>query len=167
MIQVIALVCFFSLGPCVAVVQAQEEETSQVGLPGESPLQNLFPRFRGKAIVMDIDARILEKDEVTWNETHQKTTIPGRPVEIKLLGGNLVVVARFTYIRNRDSTQKFLVAQGQIWMGVPNQGIRYQTSVQTIPLEFGETIYYFPLGPFKEDDDAFIEVMLTLHPYEE
>ena len=59
-----------------------------------------------------------------------------------------------------------LVAQGQVWMADPAQGIRYQASVQTIPLEFDETVCYFPLGSFKPEEGASsIEVMLTLHPY--
>ena len=171
MIRLAALIAFIFLAPCVVTVHAQEEEKSQVSLPsGDSPMQNLLPRFRGRAVVMDIDARILDNGEITWNETHQKTTIPGRPVEIKLVGENLVVVVRFTYIRNNSGGQKLLVAQGQIFMADPAQGIRYQTSVQTIPLEFNETIYYFPLGSSNPEDGAStasIEVMLTLRPYED
>ena len=116
---------------------------------------------------MDIDARILENDEITWNEAHQKITIPGRPVEIKLIGENLVIVARFTFIRHQGGRQKFLVAQGQVWTADPQQGIRYQTSVQTIPLEFDEKICYFPLGSFKQEAAPSIEIMLTINPYEE
>jgi len=175
MIRLTALVTFLFLAINTAVVQGQEDEKPRPALPsggggpsGTSTMQNILPRFRGRAVVMDIDARILENGEVTWNETHQKTTIPGRPVEIKLIGENLVVVVRFTFIRNNDGGQKLLVAQGQIWMADPSQGIRYQASVQTIPLEFEETIYYFPLGSQKpEDNTPSIEVMLTLRPYEE
>jgi hypothetical protein len=169
MIRLVALIAFLFLASNITVIQAQEEDASRVSLPsGDSPMQNLLPRFRGRAVVMDIDARILENGEIIWNETHQKTTIPGRPVEIKLIGGNLVVVVRFTFIRNNNGRQKLLVAQGQVWMADPNQGISYQASVQTIPLEFDETVCYFPLGSFKPEDgaSASIEVMLTLHPYE-
>jgi hypothetical protein len=52
-------------------------------------------------------------------------------------------------------------------MADPKQGIHYRTSVQTIPLEFNETIYYFPLGPLKPEAGPSIEVMLTLRPYED
>jgi len=162
MIRRTALAAFLFLAISAAVVQGQEDEKLQTSLP------NILPRFRGRAVIMEIDARILENGEVTWNETHQKVTIPGRPVEIKLVGENLVVIVRFTFIRNNDGGQKLLVAQGQIWMADPSQGIRYQASVQTIPLEFDETLYYFPLGPLKPEDSASsIEVKLTLRPYEE
>jgi hypothetical protein len=167
------LLCCILMALVDAAVPAQEtdsktepqEETAAVS--DDSPLEGIFPRFRRRALVMDISARIVEQNQtVIWNESHQKTTIPGRPVGIKLVGANLVVVAQFTpYIRR--GLQKFLVAQGQIWMEIPNQGMRYHTSMQTIPLEFGEPVYFFPLGPRKDEDAACIEVMLTLHPYED
>jgi len=154
MIRMAALVTFLFLAINAAVLQAQEEEKPT-------------PRVRGRAVVMDIDARILENGQVTWNEKQQKITIPGRPVEIKLIGENLVIVVRFTFIRNHGNGPKLLVAQGQIWIADPGQGVRYQASVQTIPLEFDETICYFPLGSQPENSASSIEVMLTLRQYKE
>jgi len=138
-----------------------------VSVPRNPPQQDFIPRFKGRALVLDIEARVIEQNQtVIWNESIKKNTIPGRPVEIKLVGANIVVVAQFTpYVRR--GVQKILVAQGQVWMEVPNQGIRYYTSMQAIPLEFGEPIYFFPLGPQSAEDTACIEVMLTLYPYEE
>ena len=165
---------FFLLTAVIAVNLPAEEEiaTQQEEEPAviaeDPPPEGDIPRLRGRAVVLDISARIVEQNQsVSWNESHQKTTIPGHPVGIKLVGTNIVVAAQFTpYIRQRG-LQKFLVAQGQIWMEVPDQGIRYHTSMQTIPLEFGEPIYFFPLGSYTEGDAARIEVMITLHPYEE
>jgi len=172
MIRLTALVTFIFLAVNTVAVYGQEDDKTRTSLPsssgGASTMQNLLPRFSGSAVVMGIDARILESGEIIWNETHKKTTIPGRPVEIKLIGENLVVVVRFTFIRNQIGGQKLLVTQGQVWMADPSQGIRYQASVQTIPLEFDEEICYFPLGFLKPEEGASsIEVRLTLRPYEE
>ena len=163
--NVCILGCFLLVAFNVTVVGAEEENTASAS--DDSLLQGLFPRFRGRALVLDINARLVEQNQtVIWNESHQKITIPGHPVGLKLVGSNLVVAVQFTpYVRR--GLQKFLVAQGQIWMDVPNQGIRYHTSMQTIPLEFGEPIYFFPLGPQMKEDADCIEVMLTLYPYEE
>ena len=167
--------CIFALMLIAAnaAMPADETDTEAVHLEtavpkiDDSSIQNLLPRFRGRAVVLEINARVVEQNQVVvWDESHRKATFPGRPVGIKLVGANVVVIAQFTpYIRHR--TQKFLVAQGQIWMEIPGQGIRYQTSMQTIPLEFGEPVYFFPLGPARENESASIEVMLTMHPYEE
>ncbi len=43
--------------------------------------------------------------------------------------------------------------------------MRYQTTMQTIPLDFGERVYFFPLGPQTSDGNARIEIQLALHPY--
>ena len=146
--------------------QASRQE-DPVSVSQDSPPQDFSPRFKGRALVIDIDARVIEQNQtVIWNGSHKKTTLPGRPVGIKLVGSNLVVVAQFTpYVRR--GVQNFLVAQGQIWMEIPGQGIRYHTTMQTIPLKFHEPIYFFPLGPQSAEDTACIEVMLTLYPYEE
>ena len=146
--------------------QTERENRREEPVSGNPPSQELLPRFRDRAVVLDINARIIQGNQQnTWNESHRKTTLPGQPVSLRLVGANVVVVVQFTpYIRR---TQKFLLAQGQVWMEVPDQGIRYQTSMQTIPLEFGEPIYFFPMGPPKGDDTECIEVMLTLYPYEE
>jgi hypothetical protein len=123
--------------------------------------------LRRRALVIDIDARVLEqKQVVVWNETHRKLAIPGSPVGVKLVGSNVVVIVQFTpYIRHRG--QNVLVAQGQVWIDVPNEGMRYHTSFQTIPLEFDEPVYFFPLGQSRELDDSSIEIMLTVSPYTE
>jgi hypothetical protein len=153
-------------------VQAQDtvsgtgQKENSLSVSGDSPQEGLFFRFRDQALVLDINARIIEQnDAVVWDESHKVTTIPGRPVGIKLVGSNLVAVAQFTpYVRR--GVQKSLVAQGQIWLQVPTQAMHYYTSIQTIPLEYGEPIYFFPLGPQKEDASC-IEIMLTLYPYDE
>ena len=145
-----------------AILSAQESGTLQ-----PDPSEDLVPPFRRRGLVLEINVRILDQNQtVTWNESHRKTTISGRPVDIKLVGANLVVVVQFTpYIRQGEP--RILVAQGQVWMDVPGQGVRYHTSIQTIPLVFREPIYFFPLGPRNEGDSASIEVMLTIYPYAE
>ena len=168
----IFIFCLIFAAFTAATLPAQEpppepvQPEQQPPLPDGSPLRNVFPRFKGRALALDIDARIIERNQnVTWNESHRKTTISGRPVEVKLVGANVVVAVQFTpYIRR--GAQKFIVAQGQIWMDIPNQGIRYQASMQTIPVEFGEAIFFFPLGASAENDADCIEVMVTLYPYE-
>ena len=130
----------------------------------ESPLLDL-PGIRERALVMHIVSRIVEENQnVVWNSENMKITIPGRPVGLKLLGEDLVVAVQFTpYIR--PNGQLTLVAQGQIWKNEPNEGISYHTTMQTIPMEFREQVYFFPLGSIKDPDEAHIEIQLVLEPY--
>jgi hypothetical protein len=142
-------------------INAQETEP-QVNTE-DTFLEEVPPGMRDRAVVLDISARLVEQDKVeVWNETHQRITIPGRPVGLKLVGSNIVVAVQFIPYLHRSS-QNMLVAQGQIWVDIPDQGIRYQTTMQTIPFEFEEPIYFFPLG--ESADEASIEIMLTLRAY--
>jgi len=120
---------------------------------------------RRRALVIDIKARVLEDAQtVIWNESHRKITIPGSPVGIKLVGSNVVVAVQFTpFIRRSGNV---LVAQGQIWIEDPQRGMSYYTSIQTIPMDFDEPIYFFPLGT-QHNLDSSIEIILTVNPYRE
>ncbi|MDR1948257.1 MAG: hypothetical protein LBQ38_02590 [Spirochaetaceae bacterium] len=142
--------------------------TAGVSLRAQEPsLEELLPGLKERAVVLDIVARIVEQNQrEVWNSVNSKVTIPGRPVGLKLVGANVVVAVQFTPYRRRDG-RNILVAQGQIWINVPNQGIRYQTTMETIPLEYGEQIYFFPLGSLNSQDDAHIEIQLELRPYTE
>jgi hypothetical protein len=123
--------------------------------------------FSRRTVVLNIEARVIEHEqEVIWNETTSKTTIPGSPVSLRLEGSNVIVIVQFTPFIRRHG-QSILVAQGQIWIETPNEGIRYFTSIQSIPLEFDEPIYFFPLGSSKKMDMASIQIMLTVNPYTE
>ena len=124
-----------------------------------------LPGLRERALVMHIVSRVVEQNqEVVWNSENTKITMPGRPVGIKLVGANLVVAVQFTPFL-RPGGQNVLVAQGQIWINIPDEGISYHTTMQTIPLEFSEQIYFFPLGSVDTKDEAYIEIVLVLEPY--
>jgi hypothetical protein len=123
------------------------------------------PGLRNRAIIMDIVARIVERDQnVVWNSENTKVTIPGRPVGLTLVGANIIIAVQFTPFF-RPGGNNFLVAMGQVWINVPNEGLSYYTTVQTIPMEFEELIYFFPLGSDDSEEDAHIEIELVLYPY--
>jgi len=147
--------CFFSAFFILAVgahINAQDSRT--VGT-----------RTGKRAVAIDIDARVLEeKKEVIWEETTQKITMPGSPVGVKLVGSNVIVSVQFTPFIRRQS-QNVLVAQGQIWIDDPSKGWSYYTYIQTIPMVFGEPIYFFPLGASQQlnASAASIEMVLTVN----
>ncbi|GHV62237.1 hypothetical protein AGMMS49587_08510 [Spirochaetia bacterium] len=133
----------------------------------EPSLEEMLPGLKDRAVVLDIVSRVVEQNqEEVWNSTNSKVTIPGRPVGLKLVGANVVVLVQFTPYPNLASEgNAVLVAQVQIWINIPGEGIRYQTTMQTIPLKYGEQIYFFPLGSMNSPEDARIEIQLELRPY--
>ncbi|GHV79774.1 hypothetical protein AGMMS49944_15650 [Spirochaetia bacterium] len=133
----------------------------------EPPPDGIMPGLRERAVVLNIVARIVAPgDEEIWNSNNSKVTILGKPVSLKLIGENVVVYVQFTPYQ-QENGRSLLVAQGQIWINVPNEGVRYQTTLQSIPMEFGEQIYFFPLGKVGSANEARIEIQLELLPYTE
>ena len=158
------LLLFFFLAQAILIAQEASLGSSPGTRPRATALEEL-PGLRERAVVMHIVSRIVEQNQqVVWNSENSRITIPGRPVGLKLVGSNLVVAVQFTPFL-RANNQHMLVAQGQIWINVPNEGIRYQTTMQTIPIEFDEPVYFFPLGSGKQGNEARIEIMLRAQPY--
>jgi len=121
--------------------------------------------FRRQALVINIESRVLEEENrVVWSENNRKVSIPGVPVGIQLAGSNVVVATQFTPYIRRDGN--VLVAQGQIWLADPNTGVTYYTSIQTIPMEFGVPIHFYPLGSSQHLSPS-IEIIITVSRYNE
>jgi hypothetical protein len=117
------------------------------------------------AVVLNIVSRVVEANQrVVWDQTNSKVTLPGVPVRMKLVGANLVVLVQFTLYREKGGG-KMLVAQGQILVDVPNQGMSYHTTIETIPLEYGEQVYFFPLGRADSPEEPRLEIQVGLYPY--
>jgi len=146
----LSVLFLFTTGVCI---EAQPKHASNEMTPG-----------RSQTLILDINARALENENVIWDESHQKITIPGTPVGIRLVGSNIVVAVQFTPFISRRG--KVMVAQGQIWVNDPQRGVNYYTSIQTIPIEFNEPIYFFPLGTSSQSSSS-IEIKLTVNPYKE
>ena len=134
----------------------------------DPPLTEVPPGLRPRALTMAINARVLEKNQgVVWNETIQRLSFSGSPVNLKLEGNNVVIALEFTpFIRSQGGI--VLVVKSQILIDIPDEeGIRYHTSIQTIPMNLDEPIYFLPLGTVRPQDSASIEIILTVKPYTE
>jgi len=137
---------------------------ASASIGAQETLLDELPELRERAVVMRIVSRIVEQNQqVVWNSENSRVTLPGRPVGLKLVGANVVVAVQFTPVLRAEG-QHLLVAQGQIWTNVPGEGMRYHATMQTIPLEFNEQIFFFPLGS-TQADEASIEIQLVVEPY--
>ncbi|MDR0323509.1 MAG: hypothetical protein LBI12_03560 [Treponema sp.] len=151
--------CFLITFPVSAQNRPGNESRNR---PASSPRENISENRR-QALVLDIESRVLgEEKRVVWTETNRKISLPGVPTGIQLVGSNIVVAVQFTPYVRRDGN--VLVAQGQIWVADETGGVTYYTSMQTIPIEYGEPIYFYPLGS-SEHLTPSIEIMLTVNLY--
>jgi hypothetical protein len=81
-----------------------------------------------------------------WEAESVKYTVPGTPVPFKLVGTNVAVIVQITPFERDDGKGVTLIAQGQVWVKPPEGGLSYHTAIESLSVEFGETVLFFPLG---------------------
>jgi len=124
-----------------------------------------LPAFRERAIVLQIITKVEQSNKKTWTASSSKVTIPGRPVNIKLVGENIVIEIQFTpFLKQGKYT---LVAQSQIWIDIPEKGVSYKTVSHSMAIDFKEPIVILPLGSNPASDNPTIELNLTMYRYGE
>jgi len=129
---------------------------------GDEVTQSVPEQLRRRSLIIDIESRVLGEDKkVVWSENNNQVVMSGNPVVVQLLGSNIKVSVQFTPFIQRDGNA--LVAQGEIWIVDSKNKVTYYTSIQTIPMEYGEKIYYFPLGA-AEHLNPSIEMVVTVTP---
>lgn len=118
-----------------------------IGIPAAADdAEELLELFGDDALHVRIEARVVEDgDQTVWNMELTRVTISGRSVQVRLDGDNIVVRARFTPYRVNDSL--LLVAQGQTWLKTEDSDeLRYETAFETVPVQLGEAVVFYPLG---------------------
>jgi len=163
MMRSLCLFSIFNLFILIIPVSAQDNQLSSSGTRTQDMTQERTRENIRQALVLDINSRVLEDGKkVAWSETNRKTSISGIPVGVQLVGSNIVVVVQFTPYIRRDGN--VLVVQGQVWIADPEKGVTYFTSIQTVPMELGEPVYFFPLGA-SQNLNPSIEIIITVNPY--
>ncbi len=126
-----------------------------------------------EALSIHIQARLSQdQQKVMWESEVVKLTIPGRPVTIHLKNDRARLSVHFTPYRKTEGGL-ILVAQSEIWLVQNGQnsgqeGIRYYTSMKSIPLEYGEQVLFFPLGKMdnlNNPEKLHIEMSVLISPY--
>ena len=122
-----------------------------------------------RILELQITATVLPPDQQpVWNSQSKKVTIPGRSVAVRLLGDNIRIDVIFTPYQE-ESGSLLLVAQGQVWFSeAQDANTTYLTTIQSIPVSWGEKVLFFPLGFSDEIAGAStfnIKLEVEIHPY--
>jgi len=122
-----------------------------------------------EALQLQITAKVLPPDEQpVWNSQSKKLTIPGRSVAVRLVGDNIRIDVVFTPYQEENGNL-LLVAQGQVWFSeAPDAKTTYLTTIQSIPVSWGEKVLFFPLGFSNELSRAStfnIQLEVEIFPY--
>jgi hypothetical protein len=124
-----------------------------------------------EALQLQITAKVLPADQQpVWNSQSKKLTIPGRSVAVRLVGDNIRIDVVFTPYQE-ESGNLLLVAQGQVWFSeAPDAKTTYLTTIQSIPVSWGEKVLFFPLGFSSELTQAStlnIQLEVEIYPYKD
>jgi hypothetical protein len=127
-----------------------------------------------EALNIHIQAKLIHNvQNIMWQSDVEKLTIPGRAVSINMQNEQARLLVHFTPYRKVEGGL-ILVAQSEIWLHMQAEGdqkenLRYFTSMRSIPLDYGEIIYFYPLGKldsFDNPDHIHIEMALSISPYD-
>jgi len=124
-----------------------------------------------EALQLQITAKVLPPDQQpVWNSQSKKLTIPGRSVAVRLVGDNIRIDVVFTPYQEENGNL-LLVAQGQVWFSeAPDAKTTYLTTIQSIPVSWGEKVLFFPLGYSSELPQAStfnIQLEVEIYPYKD
>ncbi len=130
-----------------------------------APIESLLDQ----ALVIKINTRLLSSDsKVSWNFSVARVTIPGRPLVLKLQGGNLQVKMGITAYRDDTTTNTVvLVTQGEVWITeTPGKQAKYLASLKSIEVNLGEKIRLYPLGVSSTTSEKYnieLEIQVILY----
>jgi hypothetical protein len=80
-----------------------------------------------------------------WGPEQIKYASPGAPIQVKLIGSTIVSLIQLIPFEVGRNTLD-IVASGQVWIMMPDGGIKYRTSASTLSVTLAERMFFFPLG---------------------
>ncbi len=123
-----------------------------------------FDFIKGKKLEINLVTRGLGTDnETLWHMESNRVAVSGEAVKVKLSGDNLVVIANITPYLNEDNTV-FLVAKGEIFLSnnTDSKEVKYYTTLKSLPVKFGETAVFFPLGMAYDSDSNVYSIEMDI-----
>lgn len=127
--------------------------------------------FKDTSLEVKITTRVLEEEtEVVWNMESSEVTVSGETVTVKLNGDKVRVLAEITPYLLEDGSI-LLVARGDVLLSSEEEGMQYKTTMKSLPVDFGEKAFFFPLGvAFDSKENIYtiqLEIQVNEAPKEE
>lgn len=118
-----------------AMVHALQAGTSE----GNGGLSGLSAQKSASAPASD------SSKEVPWGERLVRNVPFGTPLDVRIVGQNVVTLIQIVPIA-MDANSVDLMVQGQVWVKRSDDSLSFKTTIQTLSLPFGARLYYYPLG---------------------
>ena len=83
--------------------------------------------------------------DIVWGEALERVVPFAAPLDVRLVGKNVVVLFQILPIALRAAIVD-LIVQGQVWVKMPDDSVSFKTTVQSLSLPLGSKLYFYPLG---------------------
>lgn len=83
--------------------------------------------------------------DVNWGEPLAKSLPFAAPLEVRLVGKNVVALIQIVPIALHAEIVD-LIVQGQVWVKMPDDSLSYKTTLQSLSLTLGSRLFFYPLG---------------------
>lgn len=133
-------------------------------------VEDILEYLEDKAFTVHLVIRLLDANEViVWDVEHTDVTVAGRALNVRLVGEDIVIDAFLTPFGSLESNL-MIVAYGQLWFtGGPEEGVKYESFMKSLPVDPGERVIFFPLGVAVDADTNIytIQLEIQLLPYQD
>jgi len=82
---------------------------------------------------------------ISWSETLARSLPFSAPLDVRLVGKNVVALVQIVPIALRAAIIDLMV-QGMVWVKMPDDSLSFKTTVQSLSLPLGARLFYYPLG---------------------
>jgi hypothetical protein len=117
-----------------AMVRVLQAKSADTGTAAENP-------GGARAPASSFDA----SKDIVWGETLARILPFAAPLDVRLVGKNVVALIQIVPIELRTTVVDIIV-QGQVWVKMPDDSLSFKTTVQTLSLPLGSRLYFYPLG---------------------
>ena len=144
---------------------------AQTPAPSVSPnaptVSQLLETLKENALVFTVKAAIIGDAGVQWSAGQTRITVHGVGVTIKLESTDLLILAELTPYRQSADTI-MLAIKNELWLRSPESGtVRYFASLKSALVKLNSPVYFYPLGKTSGDGRSFIQMDITVAPYQE
>ncbi len=144
---------------------AQETKAPLPPPPVESgSIASIPAALLGEALKVSVAASVgKQSGPPSWEAKDIKYTIPGTSVSARLIGADVAIIITVTPYKNKGGGL-LLLAQGQVWYKDGDAGLRYRTAVDSLNIQFGEMVLFYPFGT-QPEGGAALRIELVMDKY--
>lgn len=139
------MVSLFLCSALLAFAQTPSNPASGTQAPASGPVLHFRIRSAFSLTPEMVRGLQAKSAEVNWGEPLAKSLPFAAPLDVRLVGKNVVALIQIVPIALRAEILD-LIVQGQVWVKMPDDSLSYKTTLQSLSLPLGSRLFFYPLG---------------------